>query len=136
MFRICETVQEADRYRLNSLGCKLIDRGYDAAFIEFEENLALGIDPLPDRQATPARNERLRQVDVDVILLESIFMADLDDIPEAFGGEQRCLGAFSFDQRIRRQGCSVDDDGHCTWFGACFGDDGVHRGQHPFLRRA
>ena len=46
----------------------------------------------------PARHQRRRQVEGEVVLLEAVLVADFDDVAEAFGGEQRGLRAL--DQHI------------------------------------
>src|SRR5262249_39573442 len=64
-----EAVQRPDRHGLDLLGGERLDRPGDARFVERDQHLAVRIDPLADRQAQPARNERRRQIDIDVVLL-------------------------------------------------------------------
>ena len=74
------------------------------------QHVPLSVDALADRQAQPARHQRRRQVDVDVVLLEPVFVADLDHVAKAFGGQQRGLGALALDQRVGRKRGAVDDE--------------------------
>ena len=62
------------------------------------------------RKAQPARHQRRRQVDVDVVLLEPVLVADLDRVAEALGGKEGGLGALALDDRVGRQGRAVNDD--------------------------
>ena len=54
-------------------------------------------------------NERCRQHDVEVVLLEAAFGASLDDVAETIGGNQGSLRAVALDERIGCQGRAVDD---------------------------
>src|SRR5262249_6797694 len=101
VIRIGEAVKEPDRYRLYFLGRQCLDRALDAVFVEILEYLALRVNTLSDRQTPAARNKWERQIDVDVILFESIFVADFDHVAEALRGKKRCFGALAFDQRVR-----------------------------------
>src|SRR6516225_2862584 len=109
VIRIGEAVQQPDRHGLDVLGGERVDRTGDARFIEWDQQLPLRIDPLGDRQAQPARNERRRQIDVDVVLLEAVFVADLDHVAEALGGEKRGPGALALDERIGGERRAMDD---------------------------
>src|SRR4029077_6552879 len=50
------------------------------------------------------------QVDVYIVLLEAILVADLENVAKAFGGQQRHLGALALDQCICGKRGAVDDE--------------------------
>ena len=52
----------------------------DAFFAEFDERTSILIHPLTDGQAQPARNQWFWPVDIDVVLLETIFIRHLERI--------------------------------------------------------
>src|SRR5262249_57749359 len=99
---------------LDVRGGERLDRTGDAGFIEWDQHLPLRIDPLADRQAQPARNGRRRQIDVDVVLLEAVFVADLHHVAEALGGEKRGSGALSLDERIGGERRALDCHAYLT----------------------
>jgi len=51
----------------------------------------------------------LRPVDIDVVLLEAIFVRHFQRVAMALGGEKRCCGAASFYQGICGQRRTVKD---------------------------
>jgi len=132
---IGEAVQQPDRHGLDLLGSERIDRPGNAGFVEREEHLALRIDALAHRQAQPARNERRRQVDVDVVLLEAVFVADLDHVAESFGGEKRGSGALALDERIGGERRAMDDHADLAGRDAGLGRDRTQGGEHALFRR-
>jgi len=134
VIRIGEAVQQPDRHGLDVLGGERVDRTGDARFIEWDEHLPLRIDPLADGQAQPARNERRRQIDVDVVLLEAVFVADLDHVAEALGGEKRGPGALALDERIGGERRAMDDHADFAGLDTRLGRDRAQSGQHALFR--
>ena len=67
-------------------------------------------DPALDREAVLARDQRRRQLQVQVILLEAVFGPHLDHVAKTFGRDQRGLRAAALDQGVGRQRRAVDDD--------------------------
>src|SRR5262249_56146819 len=93
VIRIGEAVQEADRHGLDLVRSERLNRAVDARVIEWEEHLALCINPLADRQAQSPGNERRRQIHVDIVLLEAVFVAGLAPVPESPRGGAGRAGA-------------------------------------------
>ncbi len=134
VIRIGEAVQQPDRHGLDLLGSERLDRTGDAGFVERNQHLTLRIDPLADGQAQPAGNERRRQIDVDVVLLEAVFVADLDHVAEPFGGEKGGSGALALDERIRGERRAMDDHADLAGLDARLGCDRAQSGQHALFR--
>src|SRR5262249_25541838 len=89
-----ETVQETDRHRLDLMRGKRLHRARDARLLQRRQHAPLCVDPLAHRQPQPARHQRRRQVDIDVVLLEAVLVADLAPRAAAPRGEQlRWIGA-------------------------------------------
>ena len=133
---IGEAVQQPDRHGLDLLRGERIDRAGNDVVVERQQHGALRIDALAHRHAQPPRHQRRRQVDIEVVLLETVLVADLDHVAKTFGGEQRGLGALPLDQRIGGKRSAVDDQAHVGRRNAGFGDDRTHDRQHAVFRRS
>ncbi len=116
MRRIGEAVQKADRDGLDAAFCEAVGQRSNAVLVERHQHPAARVHPLAHREAQAARHERRRQVDIDVVLLEPVLVADLDRIAEALGRQQCGLGAFALDDRVGRESRPVNDD---RQFGGC-----------------
>src|SRR5262249_34484491 len=112
-----------------------LNRGVDARVIEWEEHLALGINPLGDRQAQPPWNERRRQIHVDIVLFEAVFVADLEPVAEALGGEKGRSRALALDQRVGGKRSPMNDQGDLAGLYAGRRSDRAQSGEHAVLRR-
>ena len=133
--RIGEAVQEGDRHGLDFLRGERLDRAHHAGFIERDENLALRIDPLAHRQPQPPRDQRRRQVDIDVVLLEPIFVPDFEHVAKSFGGEKGGSGALALDQRIGGERCPMDDQADLASLDSRLGNHRAQGGEHARFRR-
>ncbi len=133
VIRIGEAVQEADCDGLDLLRCQRRDRGREARRVERHQHVAMRVDALAHRKAQPARHQRRRQVDVDVVLLEPILVADLDHVAEALGGEQRGPGALALDDGVGRERRAVHDQVHVRRRDAGLGRDRAQGRDHGFL---
>ena len=136
VLRIGEAVQKPDRHGLDLLRNKCLNRAGNAVVVERHQHRALGIDAFAHRQPQPARHQRRRQVDIEIVLLEAVFVADLDHVAKAFGGQQRGLGALALDQRIGGERGAVDDQAHIGRRDAGRGDHRMHDREHAVFRRA
>ena len=81
--------------------CRLVQRG---------QFLPLCADTARDRETILARDQRRGQAKVQVILLERVFSAHLDDIAETLGRLKGSARAAPLDQRIGGQRRAVDHD--------------------------
>ena len=52
----------------------------DRRLVERGDDPAARVDPLRHDKAQPARHQRRRQVDIDVVLLEAVLVPDLDRV--------------------------------------------------------
>jgi hypothetical protein len=57
--------------------------------------------PFPDHESQVARHQRRRPVPGEVVERGAVLPADLDQIPETLGGDQRSAAAPSLQQRVR-----------------------------------
>ena len=139
--RVGEAVQIADRDALDAGGGEPVGEALDRGLVERDHGAAARVDPLRHDKAQPARHQGRRQVDIDVVLLEAVLVADLDRVAEAFGRDQRGPGALALDDRVGRERRAVDDDRQVArreprlpQHRADRGDDGalrrLRRGQH------
>src|SRR5215470_13290258 len=134
MIRIGEAVQETDRHCLDLLCGESIDCASDAGLIQRRQYLALRVDALAHGQSQPARNERRRQIDIEVVLLETVFVPDLDDVAEPFGGQKGGLGALSLYQRIRSERRAMNDQTYCAGPDARLGGRQAQGSQNTVFR--
>ena len=136
VIRIGEAVQEADRNGLDVLAGERFDGAGHARIVERHLHRALGVDALADRQPKPARHQRRRQIDIDVVLLEAVFVPDLDDVAKALGGQKRCLGALALDQSVGGKRRAVDDEVHVAGRDVRRGDHRAHDREYALFGRA
>ena len=85
MRRIGKAVQKTDRDRLDGSGGEPVGQGGHPGLVERHEHPAACVDAFAHRETQPARHQRRRQVDVDVVLLKPVLVPDLDRVPKAFG---------------------------------------------------
>jgi hypothetical protein len=130
---IGEAVKKSDRYGIDGFRGKRLNRTADTGFIELLEHLALRVDAFHDREASASRDERQGQVDVDVILLEAVFVTDFDNVAKPFRRQKSGFCTLPLDQCVRRQRRSVDDDTYVAKINVCFGNNRTHRFQHAFF---
>ena len=133
--RVDVGVQEADRRALDPLGGELRGRGFDRPFVEGQDRLARGVEPLGNGEAPLPRHQRHRLLHVDVVLLEAALRPHLDGIAEAFRRHQRGPCALALDQRVGGERGAVNNQCNVRGRDAA----GVHRLReglaHPFLGR-
>lgn len=83
----------------------------DLGPVERAQHSAPGIHPLPQGEAGIARDQRFGQDEIEVILLEAAFGPHLDDVAEAFRGDESRSRPAPLDQRIGGQCRAMDDPG-------------------------
>jgi len=108
-------VQQADRDRLDALGDQLADDPARSVLVEGLPDLAIGQEPLAHFAAKPPRHEGRRRIDEEVVHVVAAFVADLERVAEALGGQERRPRALALDERVGRERRAVDDGPH----GAC-----------------
>ena len=95
-------MQEAhrDRGRAGFLdrGDGLVQRG----LIEWNQDLAIRLEPLAHAKSQFARHQRLRRRRAQIVAVGLEALAHFDDVAMAFGGQQRDLGALALQQRVGR----------------------------------
>ena len=99
MRRIDVGVQEADRHASMSCCCR---RRPDVPAPPHpgQQHRAIGGEAFRHLQPQVARDQRLRPLHVEIVLLEAVLVGDLQRIAEPGGGDQRAPRALAFDQRI------------------------------------
>ena len=98
----------------DGLVAAVVQFGHDGAgarLIERHEHVAVGVDAFGDHEAVLALDQRRRQHDVEVVLLEATLGAGLDHVAEPGGGDQRGPRAAPFDESVCGECCPVDDLG-------------------------
>ncbi len=106
--RVDVGMEETDRHGLDALGTKRIDKCQKRGFVERQQHGPVRRQPLGHLQTQIAFDQRDRSFHVQIVLLEPVLVGDFQGIPEAFGGDQRCAGAFALDQGVGGQGGAVN----------------------------
>ena len=117
-------VQEADGDRLDAVVAKPRRHLPDRTLVEGDENRAGCVAPLRDPEAPVARHERSHLLEQWVIQRRARLPRDLQDVPEALGGQERGAPDLALDDRVRRRRRRVDRD-------ADLARVDVRVGQHP-----
>jgi len=110
--RVHVGVQQADRDRLDALGDQLADDPARSVLVEGLPDLAIGQEPLAHFAAKPPRHEGRRRIDEEVVHVVAAFVADLERVAEALGGQERRPRALALDERVGRERRAVDDRPH------------------------
>ena len=108
MRRIDEGMQEADRHGLHPLAHHELNLARHGRLIQRQQHLAGVVQPFLHRQPPAPRHQRLRQLDIQVVLVVAALIAQREDVAEPLGGDQRGPGALALDHRIRRQRRAMD----------------------------
>ena len=99
-------------------------------FVQRQQDLAGGVHPLRHGQAQPARHQRPRAVDVDVVLLEAVLVGHLQRVAVALRRDERRHGAAALDERVGGEGGAVEDERHVARRTAADAHDPLEAVQH------
>ena len=102
-------VQEAHRDALVARLAELLGQCPDLRPVEGHEDSARRVDAFVHDVAAVAREQRLRQDEVQVVLLEAALGAHLDHVAKALRRDQRRLRPAPLDQRVGGERGAVDD---------------------------
>ncbi len=108
-------VQQANGDAFDLLAFDFRDQGLHRPLIQRNQYGAAPVHAFGDRQAKVARHQRRRTMGVEVILVEPVLEGYFQRIPMALGHDERGLGALLLDQRIGRQGGSMNDQLDIAW---------------------
>jgi len=134
MGRVDEAVQEADRDALHALPPQHRDEFMHRVLVERQQHGALVVEPLRHRQAQVARHQRLRQGDVEVVLVVAALVAHRQHVPKPLGRDQRRPRALALDDGVGGERCAVYQDAHVRRHQPGPAQDGRNPVQHPALR--
>ena len=127
-------VDEADCDTLKTRFCDFINNGLHLCSIDINQDVAIGIHTSRHREAHLTRQQRLWQVQVEVILLKPRLGPHLDNIAKPFRGDQGRLRTTPLNQRVGRQGGAVDDLVNFAWSDTRLGADLMHPINDRILR--
>ncbi|MNX74801.1 hypothetical protein D3C86_1062530 [compost metagenome] len=96
-------VQQADGDAFNALGRQFVRQRDDLRFIQRGQHLAARIDPFRYAMAPGSGDQRLWLVQKNVVLRESVFQANLDQVAKAGRRQQGGAGTLALDQRVGGQ---------------------------------
>ena len=90
-----------------------LGEGRDGALVKRHQHLAVGGKALRHVEAQRARHQRHGPVDHQVVMVEALFVALLDDVAEALRGDEGGLRTLALDQRIGGERRAMDEDARC-----------------------
>jgi hypothetical protein len=106
--RVGVGVQEADRDRLHALGEQAVDGG-GAVAVQRGHHLTAVIHALADLAPPPARHQRSRAFEVEVVEPRELQTADLEQVAKTLRGEQARPRAAPLQDRVRGHRGAVND---------------------------
>ena len=112
VLRVGVGVEEAHHHAVHALAPD--DSGEPPQPILVQRAVHGAVRPPPLRDLQPQRplDQRLRMIEVDVVHLRPGLAADLEEVAEPVGGDQRDLAAAALDQRVGADGGAVGQAGH------------------------
>ena len=102
-------VEEAHRDRLDLGGRQLGGQRVERGAAGLDDHGARGGDPLVDLERAVARDRRRRELDLQVVHVVAVLVADEQRVAEAVGGDQAGAAGLALDQRVRDQRRGVHD---------------------------
>ena len=132
-------MQETDGKGLDVFFAKSPDNFSHLVFVELRQHLPRRVEPLRNTDTERPRHKRLRLVTKNVVQPRPNLTTDLEDIAKSLGGDQRCFRALTLDDRIRRNGGTVNNrrdihSRHVRFTKRAFGN--VHEANGRVARRA
>ena len=98
---IGERIQQADRDGLDPLSQQLVDRGFRVCWIKRPVNATMDIYAFIDDDAQIALHQRRWLVPGEIVKPWHAQIADLQDVPEALGGNQAGFSPFQLQDGVR-----------------------------------
>ena len=96
-----------------STNCRTADA--HRILVQFQENLAVGIDPLGDLEAAVARHKGRRHFQEQIIEIIAGLAANLDRVAKALRREQPDGGSGALDDRVGNQGRAMHNAVQIRW---------------------
>ncbi len=130
---VAETVDQADGRRDRALGLHARDQGFDLGRVDGAQDGPVGEYAFVDLEGQMAWDQRLGELDLRVVHLVAMLVADREDVGEALGDDERGGRPLALDQGIGDQGGGVHDhpfDAFGTYAG--LGQDQVDAAEEAF----
>jgi hypothetical protein len=107
--RVAVRMQQQHGHGLDRLPLQLARQFAHRAFVQRLVRAAVGAQPLGHLEAQRALDQRLVLVEEQVVGVGPVHAADLVDVAEALGDQQRGIGARALQQRVDRDGRAVQE---------------------------
>ena len=108
--RIGEAVQEADRDGMRAAGADLGREPGDVLRARRQRQRAVGEDALLQAEGQLARDQRLGELDLRIVHVVAVLIADREHVTEALGDDERRRQALALDQRVGHDRRGMDHD--------------------------
>ena len=102
-------VEKANGKTVHLRGSEKINCPEKVALVERQQNFAMHVHPFGNRESEPAGNQRLWEIDVEVVLFVSTLVADLECVTKSLSRDQCGPFPFALNQQIRSEGRTVDN---------------------------
>ena len=127
-------MQQADRHGPGIFSQNGFGEFRNGGFIQGDQNIAIDGQAFADGQASVAWHQWRGAIDAQIIVIKSLFIALLDHIAKALGGDESRGGTFAFDQGVGGEGCAMNADGDIGRLDGGFGDKICSPFQHGHFR--
>ena len=107
--RVAVRVQQQHGHRLDALASQLLGQLAHGGFVQRLVGAAIGAQALGHLEAQRALHQRLVLVEKEVVGIGAVDAADFVDVAETFGDQQRGVGAVALQQRVDRDGGTVQE---------------------------
>ena len=103
------SVEQAHCDRLDALNEEPFGHGRDLVVSYREVDAAVGQHPLRDAVGVSARDQRLSIFDLRIEHVVAMLVADIEDVAEPFGDQERGLGTSALNDGVGDHGRCMDD---------------------------
>ena len=124
-------VQEQDRDRLHALADRVGHGGAHLILVELDQHPAVRVHALADLVAQVALDQRLVAAEEEIVGFRPIDPADLVDVTEALGGEERARRPRPFQNGVDRNGRTVKEQARTGEPRAGLRHPFLHAGDEP-----
>ena len=102
-------MQQTHRDRFDAEPGQAVEQLLDAGRVERLDDVALHVEPLVGLEALVLGDQRLRDLEIEVVQVVAQLARDGEHVPGALGYDQTCARALAFDQRVGNQCRAVHD---------------------------
>ena len=128
-------MQQPDRYRLHTLSLYGCRQRHDSPLIQGDQHISVDGHAFGNHQAQMPGHQGRGAVDIEVVMVETLFVALLNHVAETIRSDEGRGSTFAFDQSIGGECCAMNENAHIRSTDARFCNELRRPLQHRKLRR-